>query len=171
MKLLNLILLLLLISTGVAGQTTSSPEDVFTLTEQVKGQTIRLAREKEQYHTLDFYLLATLNNDPDKLPKEVEFTLISVVKARRLNSDLYVVFVADGKEFHFGSDRSAIKRPVPGRTWIGEKMVFKIPMEDYQKLAAAQKLAIKMGGVEFEFDEKAKAEVRSFAKPMKIPRN
>ena len=169
MKIPFVIVCALLAATGVTAQTKPDPNNVFTMTESIKGQKIRLSGDKGQYHSLHFFLTAARDNPDDvKLPHTIEFTLISVMKAKRLNSDLYVVFLADGKEFHFGSNRSAIKRPVPGRTWIGEQMVFKIPIEEYLKLAAAEKLAIKMGEVVFDFDEKAKAEVRSFAKPIKL---
>jgi hypothetical protein len=84
------------------------------------------------------------------------------VKARRLNPDLYAVFVVDGKPIHFSSNRSAIRNPVPGRSWIGERMVFLIPREEFLKLAAAEKLAIKMGGVTFEFSDELRDSVRSF---------
>jgi hypothetical protein len=86
-----------------------------------------------------------------------------VVKARRLNPDLYVEFVVDGKPIHFSSNRSAVRNPVPGRSWIGEKMVFLIPREDFLKLAAAEKLGIKMGGVTFEFSEELRDKVRLVA--------
>jgi len=64
-----------------------------------------------------------------------------------LNTDLYVVFVADGEEIHFGSNRSAIRNPVRGKPWIGERMVFRIPREDFIKLTSAKKLSVKLGAV------------------------
>jgi len=169
-KIAILILLLFLIANTAVAQTETSSEDNFTLTAMVKNP-VRLAREKDRYHSLDFSLSAKWNPDSDKQPKEIEFTLISVVKAKKLNSDLYVVFVVDGKELHFGSNRSAIKRPVPGRTWIGERMVFQIPFDDYLKLVAAEKLALKMGDIVFDFDERARAEVRGFVKAVRRPDN
>lgn len=73
-----------------------------------------------------------------------------------------MVFIVDGQPIHFSSNRSAIRKPVPGRPWIGEKMVFLIPREDFLKLAAAKKLAIKLGGVTFEFTDELRDEVRLF---------
>ena len=93
----------------------------------------------------------------------MNFELTSVVKTRRLNPDLYVLFVADGTEIHFSSNRSAIRKPVPGKPWVGEKMVFLIPREDFLKLAAAEKLAVKLGGVTFEFSEELRNNVRALA--------
>ena len=83
----------------------------------------------------------------------MHFELHSVVKGRRLSPDLYIVFVIDGKPVHFSSHRSAIRKPVPGKSWVGERMYFVIPREDFLKLAAAQKLSVKLGNVSFDFGE------------------
>jgi len=64
---------------------------------------------------------------------------------------------------HYGSNRSAIRNPVPGRLWIGERMVFSVPVEEFQKLAAAEKLAIKMGGVRFDLNDDARMSLKLFA--------
>lgn len=123
----------------------------------------KLSGPKGRYHSLSYSIDYSY---PGKVPtpsERVKFELTSVVKARRLNPDLYVVFVADGKPIHFSSNRSAIRNPVRGRPWIGEKLVFLIPREDFLKLAAAETLAIKMGDVTFEFSEELRDGVRSFA--------
>jgi hypothetical protein len=73
------------------------------------------------------------------------------------------VFVVDGEKIHFSSIRSAILKPVPGRLWIGERMVFSIPYESFKKLAAARHLAIKMGAVSFELSDEARESIRRFA--------
>ncbi len=85
------------------------------------------------------------------------------MKARRLNTDLYVLFVADGNPIHFGSNRSAIRNPVPGKPWIGEKIVFPLTREEFLKIAAAETLAIKMGGVTVEFSEELRGKLRAVA--------
>jgi hypothetical protein len=147
----------------------------FTLTEisydQIKDVTTvrlpstELSGEKDRYHSLSFSIYYSYpGRTPAALPERVNFELISVVKARRLNPDLYVVFLADGKPIHFSSNRSAIRNPVRGRPWIGEKIVFLIPREEFLKLAAAKKLAIKMGDVTFDFDDESQAGVRELAK-------
>lgn len=97
------------------------------------------------------------------MPERVHFELRSVVKARRLDTDLYVVFLLDGKPIHFGSNRSAIPKPVPGRVWIGEKMVFVMTREEFLQVAAAEKLAVKLGGVTFEFSDELRDKVRAVA--------
>ena len=63
------------------------------------------------------------------------------------------MFVIDGKPVHFSSHRSAIRKPVPGKSWVGERMHFVIPGEDFLKLAAAQKLSVKLDNVSFDFGE------------------
>jgi len=123
----------------------------------------KLSGEKDRYHSLSFAIDYSYLGRTPALPEHVNFELLSVVKARRLNTDLYVLFVADGKPMHFSSNRSAIRNPVRGRSWIGEKMVFLIPREEFLKLAAAEKLAIKMGGVTFEFSDELRDKVRQFA--------
>ena len=123
----------------------------------------KLSGEKDRYHSLSFSIDYSFPGKTPTPPERVNFELTSVVKTRRLNTDLYVVFVVDGKPIHFSSNRSAIRNPVRGKPWIGEKMVFLIPREDFLKLASAEKLAIKLGGVTFEFSGELRDGVRSFA--------
>ena len=134
----------------------------------VRFKSIQLARDKDRYHSLDFTLHYSYPGQERQTPEQVNFELVSVVKARRLNSDLYVVFVVDGKPIHFSSNRSAVRNPVPGRLWIGEKMVFLIPTEEFLKMAGSEKLAIKMGGVVFEFNDEARELLRAFADELKL---
>ena len=140
-----------------------------TVYDQVKNVTTvrlpstKLSGAKGRYHSLSFSIDYSYPGKTPTPPERVNFELTSVVKARSLNSDLYVVFVIDGKPIHFSSNRSAIRNPVRGRPWIGEKMVFLIPREDFLKLAAAQTLAIKMNDVTFEFSEELRGNVRAFA--------
>ena len=104
----------------------------------------QLSGPKDRYHSLAFTIYYFYPTKYPAPPEDVHFELHSVVKARRLSPDLYVVFVIDGKPVHFSSNRSAIRRPVPGKSWIGERMYFVIPREDFLKLAAAQKLSVKL---------------------------
>lgn len=128
----------------------------------------RIAYEQGKYHSLDFSLSYSYKGTRPPVEQEsIDLELVSVVKARRLNTDLYVVFVIDGKPVHFGSNRSAIRNPIPGRLWIGERMVFKIPSEDFAKLSSAKKLAIRFGGTTFEVSEKNLDLFRRFASAIK----
>ena len=123
----------------------------------------RIAENNDRYHSVDLSAFYTYSGSTKQRPENVNVELVSVVKARKLNSDLYVVFVIDGKEVHFSSSRSAIPKPVPGRLWVGERMVFSVPAQDFQTLASAKNLAIKMGGVRFELTDEMLTSIRVFA--------
>jgi hypothetical protein len=123
----------------------------------------RISDDRDRYRSLDFSVFYTYPGREKQVSSDVHFELVSVVKARKLNTDLYVVFVIDGEKIHFSSNRSAIFNPVPGRLWIGERMVFRIPYVTLKKLAAAKHLAIKMGPTNFDLSEHALASIRRFA--------
>ena len=155
-------------------------QDNFTLTEIIRDYnraknetTLRLvptqiSGPKDRYHSLTYSLYYSYPGEDPKPPADVNFELVSVVKAQQLNTDLYVVFLVDGKEIHYSSNRSAIKKPVRGKPWIGERMIFTIPREEFMKMAAAEKLGVKLGGVSFEFNEPARAGLRSFAETIRV---
>ena len=156
---------LLLVCVTAFAQTSAKVETTFDESKNLttaKLGPVRLAGDGERYHSLDFTLVAEYPGRTKQRPERINFDLISVVKARRLNSDLYVVFVIDGREVHFGSNRSAIRKPVPGRLWIGERMTFSIPYDDFEKMTNAKKLSVKMGSITFDFDEEAKKALTSF---------
>jgi hypothetical protein len=156
-----------------------SAQDNFTLTETIRDYsplrnetTLRLpsakfSGPKDRYHSLSYSIYCTFPGLDVTAAKEVKFELVSVVKARQLNTDLYVVFVIDGKETHYSSNRTAMPKPIPGRLWVGERMVFSIPREEFLKLASAEKLGVKLGDVSFEFGEANRASIRSFAEMLK----
>jgi hypothetical protein len=123
---------------------------------------VRLSGPKNRYHSLDFSLSRSYEGTASTAPDRINFELVSVVKARLLNSDLYVVFVVDGKQVHFSSNRSAIRNPVPGRLWIGERMIFSIPIEDFLKITNAEKLSLKMGADVFDFNDTSREALRVF---------
>jgi hypothetical protein len=127
----------------------------------------KLSSEKDRYHSLSFSIYYDYSGKTPTLPERVNFELRSVVKARRLNTDLYVVFLLDGKPVHFGSNRWAIPKPVPGRGWIGEKMVFVMSREEFLQVAAADRLAVKLGGITFEFSDELRDKVRVVAQAIK----
>lgn len=158
------------------------PQDTFSLTEYhydlVRNTTTvsqpkeEFSGPKEQYHSLSYSLSYVHPGKPGTNktpPKDVNFELVSVVKARELNTDLYVVFLVDGKEIHFSSNRSAIKKPVPGKAWIGERMVFLVPCEEFLKMAEAKTLGVKLGSVVFEFGDDARHDIKQFAKTITDP--
>lgn len=118
----------------------------------IQSKPIPMSGPKDRYHSLSLSISYPFHPDWS-WPKKMKFELVSVVKARRLNSDLYVVFVVDGKEIHFSSNRSAIRNPVPEKPWIGERMVFQIPYEEFHKMVKAKTLSVKLGGVTFDFPD------------------
>jgi hypothetical protein len=128
---------------------------------------VRLSGPKYRYHSLDFSLSRSYDGTTPPTPERITFELVSVVKARLLNSDLYVVFVVDGKPIHFSSNRSAIRNPVPGRLWIGERIIFSISYEDFVRITNAEKLSLKMGGDVFDFDESTREALRVFLSAVK----
>jgi hypothetical protein len=81
-------------------------------------------------------------------PAIIDFELQTVVRGR-LSTDLYVVFVIDGEKIFLSSNRWAIKRPVPGRVWIGERLVFRMPYQTYVRITKAKTFVIKFDGVKF----------------------
>jgi len=124
----------------------------------------RIAYERGKYHRLDLSLSYSFKGTtPPSNPEKVVLELVSVVKQRQLNSDLYVVFLVDGKSVHFGSSRSAIMKPVPGRLWIGERMVFSLPYQEFVKLSSAKKLAIRFGDTTFQLTDATVALLSKFA--------
>ena len=127
----------------------------------------KVSGPKGRYHSLSYSIYYSYPGKVATLPRDVNFELTSVVKARRLNTDLYVVFLLDGREIHFGSSRSAIRNPVPGKPWIGERMVFHVPREDFLKLAEAKHLGVKLGDVSFEFAEETCNSIKAFAKTIR----
>ena len=122
----------------------------------IRSESVPISGPKGRYHSLSFSLSWLHHNDGPIPPKTVKFELVSVVKARRLNPDLYVVFVLDGKEIHFSSNRSAIRRPVRGKPWIGERMVFSIPYEQFDNMTKAKTLSVKLGTVTFDFSRETR---------------
>ena len=92
-------------------------------------------------------------------PSFIDFELQTVVRGR-LRTDLYVVFIIDGETIHLSSNRWAIKRPVPGRIWMGERLVFRMPYETYVRVANAKTFEIKFDGVRFPVGETQKEALR-----------
>jgi hypothetical protein len=132
-------------------------------TSKVQLPATRIAYEQGKYHSLDLSLTYSFKGTtPPAEPQPIDLELVSVVKARTLNTDLYVEFVVDGKPVHFGSNRSAIRNPVPGRLWMGERMVFSIPHQDLVKFSSVKTLAIRFGHTTFIVSEKHLTLLRKF---------
>jgi hypothetical protein len=160
--------LLILFATVLASAQATQPQIETTYNQEKNLTTVklpmsRISDDRDRYRSLDFSAFYTYPGREKQVPSDVNVELISVVKARKLNSDLYVVFVIDGEKIHFSSNRSAIFNPVPGRLWIGERMVFRVPYESFKKLSAAKHLAIRMGPTNFDLSEDAIGSIRRLA--------
>jgi hypothetical protein len=93
----------------------------------VKLGPLQVSGENGKYQSLQ---LAVSYNYPGQLksaPEMLAFELLSVVKARQLKIDLYVVLFVDGEKIFLSSTRSAIRNPIPGRPWVGERIVLRMP--------------------------------------------
>ena len=99
-------------------------------------------------------------------PSIIDFELQTVVRGR-LRTDLYVVFMIDGEKVFLSSSRWAIKRPVPGRVWMGERLVFRMPYETFVKITKANSFEIKFDAVTFSVGETQKQALRDFLTYMK----
>ena len=105
-----------------------------------------------------------------QLPKarDHRFELQTVVKTK-LKVDLYVVFIVDGETIFLSSNRSGVRNPVPGKRWIGERLVFRMPYDTLMKVTKAKAVEIKMDEVRFPLSEGALERIREFARHTASP--
>jgi hypothetical protein len=73
----------------------------------------------------------------------------------------------DGEKVFLSSSRWAIKRPVPGRVWMGERLVFRMPYDTFVKITKANTFEIKFDAVTFSVGETQKQALRDFLTYMK----
>jgi hypothetical protein len=100
-------------------------------------------------------------------PDIIDFELQTVIRAKLLSTDLYVVFVIDGQKVFLSSNRWAVKRPVRGRVWVGEHLVFRMPYETFVKITKAHLVEIKFDAVTFSLGETQQQALRNFLTYMK----
>jgi hypothetical protein len=128
---------------------------------------VQLSAERDKYHSLHMMPSFSFQGHEMKRPSIIDFELQSVVKVRLLDSDLYVVFIIDGETIHLSSSRSAIFRPVPGRRWMGERLVFRMPYETFIKITNAKQFGIKFEAVKFDVGAPQMQALRDLAAEMK----
>ena len=165
MSILSITLSFLIGTSGIAVQD-PGPTRVYDSEKNITTVSItpvQLSGEKEEY--LSVHVASSFNyaGRAFKSPETYRFEIRSVVKGRKLNSDLYVVFVIDGETIHLGSNRWAIRNPIPGRRAIGEVIVMQMHREMFQKLTSAKHAAIKMGGVTFELNDAHQTALRQLS--------
>jgi len=171
-----LILIALTASTTCTGQTPqmepAQPAKIETTYDSVKDRTtvrlapVQISGEKDKYHSLHMAPSFSFPGHQLQRPSRIDFELQTIVKARLLDSDLYVVFLVDGETIFLSSNRWGIPRPVPGRRWVGEQLVFNMPYETFVKITNAKKFEIKFDGVKFEVDEPQMQTLRELASKM-----
>jgi hypothetical protein len=127
---------------------------------------VEISGEKGRYHSVHMTPSFSFPGHQLLTPATVDLELLTVVKGR-LSTDLYVVFIIDGETVFLSSNRWAIKRPVPGRVWVGERLVFRMPYQTFVKITNAKEFEIKFDRVKFSVDEKQREALREFLSYMK----
>jgi hypothetical protein len=123
---------------------------------------VKISGEKGKYHSIHIAPSFSYPGRSFLKPEIIDFELQTVVKTK-LEVDLYVVFVVDGETIFLTSNRSGVRNPVPGKRWIGERLVFRMPYDTLMKITKAKTVEIKMDGVRFPLTEVALERVREFA--------
>lgn len=124
---------------------------------------VQVSGHRDQYHSVHIAPSFSYAGREFKRPEAIEFELQTVVKTK-LKIDLYVVFVIDGEPIFLSSNRSAVKRPVRGKRWVGERLIFRMPYETLMKIKMARTVEIKMDSVRFPLSEAALEQVQLFAR-------
>jgi hypothetical protein len=127
---------------------------------------IQISGENGKYHSLKMRPSFSFPGHQVVTPSIIDFELQTVVRGR-LRTDLYVVFMIDGEKVFLSSSRWAIKRPVPGRVWVGERLVFRMPYETFLKITKANTFGIKFDAVTFSVGETEQQALRDFLTYMK----
>ena len=123
----------------------------------------KVSDDNGKYHSLHIAPSFSYAGKQPQIPSTIDFEIQTVVKGK-LRKDLYVVFIVDGETIFLSSNRWGINRPVPGRSWMGERLVFNMPYQTLLKVASAKSFAIKMDAVSFEFGEEQMRAIRDFAR-------
>lgn len=173
-RMISLILITLLLLTSAVGpQPIAAKKSVQTAQIETKYDAakdmtteslppLQVSGEKDEYYSLHVAISFDYPGRTFKAPEFFRFEIRSVVKGRKLNPDLYVVFLVDGETIHLSSNRWAVKHPVRGKSWIGERMVFRMPYDTFVKLTKAKAVAIRMGYARFDLAERSLQRLREF---------
>jgi hypothetical protein len=114
----------------------------------VRMHPMQISGDKGRYHSLHLAAAYNVPGQTSRSPEIIDFELQTVVKARKLRVDLYVLFLIDEEKIFLSSNRWGVKRPVPGRPWVGERLVFRMPYQTLLKLANAKQVSNSDGRVE-----------------------
>ena len=130
---------------------------------------VQISGDRNQYHSVHIAPSFSYAGREFKRPDAIEFEVQTVVKTK-LKIDLYVVFVIDGEKIFLSSNRSAVKRPVRGKLWVGERLSFRMPYETLMKIKMARTVEIKMDSVRFPLSDAVLEQVREFARRIEAGR-
>jgi hypothetical protein len=123
---------------------------------------VKISGATEQYHSIHVAPAFSYPGEVFQRPAIIDFEVQTIVKTK-LKIDLYVVFLVDGETIFLSSNRWAVRRPVPGKRWVGERLVFRMPYETLMKITKATTVEIKMDGVGFSFSGTVLKQLREFA--------
>jgi len=123
---------------------------------------VQISGEKAQYQSVQISPSFSYPGQTFRKPDFLDFEVQTVVKTK-LKIDLYVVFLVDGETIFLSSNRSALKRPGPGKRWIAERLVFRMPYETLRKLSKAKTVEIKLDSVRFPLTASVLDQIREFA--------
>jgi hypothetical protein len=128
----------------------------------IKLAPVQISGERDKYVSLHMSPAFSFPGHQPARPDIIDFELQTVVRAKLLRTDLYVVFMIEGEKVFLSSSRWAVKRPVPGRVWIGERLVFRMPYETFVKITKASSVEIKFDAVTFSLGDTQKQALRDF---------
>lgn len=136
----------------------------------VRLASVQISGENGKYRSLQMAPAFSYRGKELRAPEIIDFELRTVVKGR-LDTDLYVLFVIDGEKVFLSSNRSAIKSRVPGRVWVGERLVFRMPYETFLKITKAKTFEIRFDDVRFSLSEEHLRMLRAFGEHMQSSTN
>jgi hypothetical protein len=139
-----------------------APKDETT----VRHSPIKLGGENGQYHSLHLVVSYKYPGKTKRIPDFLTFELITVVKDRKLNPDLYVQLLVDGDKIFLPSNRWAEKNPVPGRPWISEHIALRMPYEVFTMITQAKNVVIQMDAINFSVGKSELKLLREFGEFM-----
>jgi hypothetical protein len=154
-----------MLTRSIAQETVSKVETSYDAEKDkttIKLAPVQISGERDKYVSLHMSPAFSFPGHQLATPAIIDFELQTVVRAKLLSTDLYVVFMIDGEKVFLSSSRWAVKRPVPGRVWIGERLVFRMPYETFVKITKASSVEIKFDAVTFSLGETQKQALRDF---------
>ena len=168
--------MILTMAGAVFGQSPGHGGKIETTYDKVKVRTtvrmapVKISGDKDKYHSVHMSPSFSYPGRQFQVPSTIDFELQTVVKGK-LRVDLYVVFIVDGETVFLSSNRWGIKRPVAGRKWMGERLVFNMPYETLLKITAAKTVSIKLDAVLFELGEGPMQAICDFARHIQSTKN